>query len=223
MRKLISQPIAAWLLGFGCFAFFLPAHADTVFNYDGFYARMKKSEKPEYSDITLAFLLQKTASTERCQIDSAEITTDISAEPLTLAANGELVLPYNELLNSRKALIRLKQQPNAVPCDLNFRLRSRMPLEKTLSLAQLQKTHQQFHGLLRDLAGLGKYFLPEMTGVTVLFAADALVQDVSPLLAGRVSCEGKQCHIDLTGLNPEQTATISFNMTPDYLVPLLQR
>ncbi len=38
----------------------LPAVANTQFNYDGFYARMKKSEKAEYSDITLAFLLQKT-------------------------------------------------------------------------------------------------------------------------------------------------------------------
>lgn len=204
-------------------AMLMPAQADTVFNYDGFYARMKKSEKPEYSEITLAFLLQKAGSTERCQIDSAAITTDISSEPLTLAANGELILPYNELLNSRKALIQLKQQPDAVPCDLNFRLRSRLPLDKTLQLAQLQKTHQQFDGLLKDLAGLGKYFLPDMTGVTVLFSGEALVQDISPALLSRVKCEGKQCHIDLTGLDTNTAASVSFTQTPDYLVPLLQR
>lgn len=200
-----------------------PAIADTVFNYDGFYARMKKSEKPEYSDITLSFLLQKTGTTERCQIDSAAITTDISSEPLTYAANGELILPYNELLNSRKALILLKQQPDAVPCDLNFRLRSRLPLDKTLQLAQLHKTQQQFDALLKDLAGLGKYFLPDMIGVTVLFSSDALVQEVSPALLSRVKCEGKQCHIDLTGLDVNTAASISFSQTPDYLVPLLQR
>lgn len=201
----------------------MPVQADTVFNYDGFYARMKKSEKPEYSEITLAFLLQKAGSTERCQIDSAAITTDISSEPLTLAANGELILPFNELLNSRKALIQLKQQPDAVPCDLNFRLRSRLPLDKTLQLAQLRKNHQQFEGLLKDLAGLGKYFLPDMTGVTVLFSSEALVQDISPELLSRVKCEGKQCHIDLTGLDTNTAASVSFTKTPDYLVPLLQR
>lgn len=200
-----------------------PARADTVFNYDGFYARMKKSEKPEYSEITLAFLLQKAGATERCQINSAAITTDISSEPLTLAANGELILPYDELLNSRKALIQLKQQPDAVPCDLNFRLRSRLPLDKTLQLAQLHKTHQQFDSLLKDLAGLGQYFLPDMTGVTVLFSDVALVQDVSPALLNHVKCEGKQCHIDLTGLDVNAAASVGFTQAPDYLVPLLQR
>lgn len=223
MRKLIGKTIAKTLVSFGLLAGLFPAHADTVFNYDGFYSRMKKSEKAEYSDITLSFLLQKAGSTERCVIDSAAITTDISSEPLTFATNGELILPYDELLNNRKALILLKQQPDAVACDLNFRLRSRMPLEQRITLAQLHKTHQQFQGLLADLAGLGKYFLPEMTGVTVLFAGDAVVQDVSPLLQSRVKCEGKQCHINLIGLDSAQTATIYFNLTPEYLVPLLQR
>jgi len=223
MLNFLSKTMAKTVLWLSLLVMLVPAHADTVFNYDGFFARMKKSEKAEYSDITLAFLLQKAGSTERCVIDSAAITTDISSEPLTLAANGELILPYNQLLNSRKALILLKQKPDAVPCDLNFRLRSRMPLDKTIQLAQLQKMHQQFQGLLSDLAGLGKYFLPEMTGVTVLFAGDALVEDVSPLLISRVKCEGKQCHIDLTGLDATQSASISFSQTPEYLVPLLQR
>ncbi len=204
-------------------ALLVPAQADTVFNYDGFYARMKKSEQAKYSDITLAFLLQQAGSTERCQIQSAAITTDISSEPLTLAANGELILPYNELLNSRKALIQLKQAQGAVACDLNFRLRSRMPLSQTLSLQTLQKTHQQFQQLLQDLAGLGKYFLPQMTGVTVLFSTDAVVQQAPADIQSRVKCEGKQCHIDLTGLDANHAAAISFSQTPEYLVPLLQR
>ena len=204
-------------------AFMTPVQADTVVNYDGFYARMKKSEKAEYSDITLAFLLQKAGSTERCIIDSAAITTDISSEPLTLAANGELLLPYNELLNSRKALIQLKQQSDAVPCDLNFRLRSRLPLDKTLTLAQLHKTQQQFDSLLKDLAGLGKYFLPDMIGVTALFNQEALIEQVPHVLLDRVQCEGKQCHIDLTGLDANTVTEISFKQAPEYLVPLLQR
>jgi hypothetical protein len=223
MHSLLSRLVRNTGVTLLFLALLTPAQADTVFNYDGFYARMKKSEKPEYSDITLAFLLQTAGSAERCQIDSAAITTDISEEPLTLAANGELILPYNELLNSRKALIRLKQPPGAVPCDLNFRLRSRLPLDKTLDLAQMHKTQLQFDRLLNDLAGLGKYFLPDMIGVTALFSTDALVENVSPALLSRVKCEGKQCHIDLTGLDTQAAASISFKQAPDYLVPLLQR
>ena len=201
----------------------VPVHADTVFNYDGFYARLKKSEKAEYSDITLAFLLQQAGSSARCQIESAAMTTDISSEPLTYAANGELILPYNELLNSRKALILLKQKPDAVACDLNFRLRSRLPLDSKLELAQLHKTHQQFQSLLQDLAGLGKYFLPPMTGVSVLFTEEATVQEVSSELATRVQCSKLQCHIDLTGIDTTKAASVTFSKTPEYLVPLLQR
>ena len=52
--------------------------ADTVFNYDGFFARMKKSEQPQYSEVTLTFVLQKQATIEPCQIEQAKITTDIS-------------------------------------------------------------------------------------------------------------------------------------------------
>lgn len=201
----------------------LPAQADTVFNYDGFYARMKKSEQAKYSDITLAFLLQQAGSTARCQIKSAEMTTDISSEPLTLAANGELLLPYSELLNNRKALIHLTQSPEAVACDLNFRLRSRMPLSVTLELAMLQKTHQQFQGLLQDLAGMGKYFLPEMTGVTVLFKEEALAIEGPPALLSRVQCAASQCHIDLTGLEQGAAGALTFSKMPEYLVPWLQR
>ena len=51
----------SYVLASALVAFSGSALADTVFNYDGFYARMKKSEKAEYSDITLAFLLQKQA------------------------------------------------------------------------------------------------------------------------------------------------------------------
>ncbi len=201
--------------------------ANTQFNYDGFYARMKKSEKAEYSDITLAFLLQKQGTTEACQIERANITTDISSEPLTLAANGELILPYSELLNNRKALIVLQQPVGAVPCDLNFRLRSKMPLDANVSWAQLEKMHQQFQLLLRDLAGLGKYFLPEMSGVTIHFDTDAVLTDAPAMVQSRVQCQDKACQIQLlpalVKADASQQPSLQFATTPAYLVPLLTR
>ena len=203
------------------------ALANTQFNYDGFYARMKKSEKAEYSDITLAFLLQKQGTTEACQIEQANITTDISSEPLTLAANGELILPYSELLNNRKALIVLQQPVGAAPCDLNFRLRSKMPLDANISWTQLEKMHQQFQLLLRDLAGLGKYFLPEMTGVTIHFDTDAVLKDAPTEVQSRVQCQAKACQIQLlpalvTG-DASNKPSLEFSTAPAYLVPLLTR
>lgn len=206
--------------------------ASTVFNYDGFYARMKKSEKPEYSEVTLTFILQQRGNAQRCDVDKAEITTDISKDPLTVASNGELILPYDELYNQRKALIRIYQKTNAVPCDLNFRLRNKMPLSSELSLGQLRTLHQQFDALLKDLAGMGKYFLPDMTGVTLQFdsenpvvtplnASDAAV---SALLSSAAQCSKQQCQLDLSQFRQvSNDVTLRFSQTPSYISPFISR
>lgn len=209
--------VCGMLLTLGC-----PLLADTQFNYDGFYSRLKKSEKVEYSDITLAFMLQQQATHQPCEINAARITTDISDEPLTVASNGELVLPYSELLNSRKALIKLEQPPQAKACDLNFRLRSKLPLDAAIDWQQLVKMHQQFDGLLKDLAGLGKYFLPAMTGVTLQFEREVVLETAPAELASRIHCQAQQCQVmlqDAAALNGK----LIFNQAPHTVLPLLPR
>jgi hypothetical protein len=201
-----------------------PSMANTQFNYDGFYARLKKSEKAEYSHITLAFMLQRQGTQQVCELTAARITTDISDEPLTVAANGELVLPYSELLNNRKALIILKQPEGAAPCDLNFRLRSRLPLDARVELRQLRMMHQQFDALLKELAGLGKYFLPPMTGVSLQFAAEAMVLAVPAELNQALQCEDKQCRLDLTqAQDAADSLILEFQQAPAVVLPLLPR
>lgn len=199
-------------------------HADTVFNYDGFFARMKKSEQPQFSEVTLTFVLQKQATTEPCVIKQAKITTDISEASLTVASNGELILPYDKLFNDRKALIRLVQAPDAVACDLNFRLRNKMPLAQTIRLKQLRTTHQQFDALLKDLAGMGKYFLPAMTGVTMQFADTEPVLQSSHAVQQAWNCQGTSCHLDLSALqNEADEVELRFNQVPEYLFPYIPR
>lgn len=198
------------------------AHSETVFNYDGFYARMKKSEQPQYSQVTLTFILQKRGTTQSCDIQQAKITTDISDAPLTLASNGELILPYEKLLNDRKALIRLVQSPDAEPCDLNFRIRNKMPLAQTVSLKQLREVHQQFDLLLKDLAGLGKYFLPAMTGIT--FSVTNATVDSSDAVIQAWRCEQQHCVLDLTALREESDdVELRFSQVPAYLFPYIPR
>jgi hypothetical protein len=198
------------------------ALADTVFNYDGFYARMKKSEKVEFSDITLAFMLQKAGTAEACDVTDALITTDITQAPLTIAANGELILPYDELLNGRKALIVLKQPQGAVSCDLNFKLRSKMPVPQQVTVAQLRKLQGQFDQLLDALAGLGKYWLPDVSGLTLHFATEVVAQSSDAVLSQQLLCEQSRCRIHLPAALAD-TATIQFSKVPDHATPLLQQ
>lgn len=198
------------------------AMADTVFNYDGFYARMKKSEKVEFSDITLAFMLQKAGTAEACDVTQALITTDITQAPLTIATNGELILPYDELLNGRKALIVLKQPPGAASCDLNFKLRTKMPLPQQATVGQLRKLQSQFDALLDTLAGLGKYWLPEVSGLTVHFAAEVVAQSSDPALSQQLLCEQNRCRILLPSSLADD-ARVQFSKVPDHATPLLQQ
>lgn len=202
--------------------FSVSALADTVFNYDGFYARMKKSEKVEFSDITLAFVLQKAGTTEVCQVDKALITTDISEAPLTIAGNGELMLPFDLMLNAQKALIVLKQPEGAIACDLNFKLRSKMPVPQQVTVAQLRKLQGQFDQLLDSLAGWGKYWLPEVSGLTVHFDSEVVAQSSDAALAQQVLCEQNRCRIFLVGSLADK-ATVQFSKVPDHSTPLLQQ
>lgn len=201
-------------------AFALPVNANTFFNYDGFYARMKKSEKAEFSDITLAFVLQRTGSTEPCAIEQAKITTDISEAPLTLAHNGELILPFDQKLNDNKAIIRLYQAEGATPCDLNFKLRSKMPLEQDTQVATLVRMQGQFDELLDSLAGLGKYWLPDVTGLTLHFSTEVMLKNSEASVQSQVSCQGKSCQIrNLSQLTPQ--SVLQFSAAPLYATPLL--
>ena len=214
------------LLAIALFSAAMPwqVHAETVFNYDGFYARMKKSEKPEYSQVTLTFILQQRGKAERCEVERAEITTDISKDALTVASNGELILPYDEVYNQRKALIRIYQKPNAAPCDLNFRLRNKMPLGNELSLGQLRTLHQQFDALLKDLAGMGKYFLPTMSGVTVQFDVEKPALSSTATVEGAVHCSQQQCQLDLSQLHEvSNDVKLRFLQTPTYISPFISR
>ncbi|MBP8226534.1 MAG: DUF2987 domain-containing protein [Pararheinheimera sp.] len=203
-------------------AFSSSAVADTVFNYDGFYARMKKSEKVEFSDITLAFVLQKAGTSEACSVDKALITTDISEAPLTIAGNGELMLPFDLMLNAQKALIVLKQPEGADACDLNFKLRSKMPVPQQATVAELRKLQAQFDALLDSLAGWGKYWLPEVSGLTVHFASEVVAQSSDAALSQQLVCEQNRCRI-LLPASLSDKATIQFSKVPDHATPLLQQ
>ena len=157
-----------------------------------------------------------------CSVDQALITTDISEAPLTIANNGELILPFDELLNNRKALIVLKQPEGAESCDLNFKLRSKMPVPQQATVAQLRKLQQQFDELLDSLAGLGKYWLPDVSGLTLHFGSEVVAQSADAALNQQILCEQNRCRIFLPA-SLADVATVQFSKAPDHATPLLQQ
>ncbi len=99
-----------------------------------------------------------------------------------------------------------------------------MPLGQSIQLKQLRTTHQQFDALLKDLAGMGKYFLPAMTGVTFQFTNSEPRLESSNAVQQAWHCQGNVCHLDLTAVkNESDEVELKFNQTPDYLFPYIPR
>ncbi|MBU1309526.1 MAG: DUF2987 domain-containing protein [Gammaproteobacteria bacterium] len=197
----------------------MPAYADLQLHYNGFYGRMKKLQQPEYSDITLAFALIGERSGQPCRFYSLKLLSDQHDISLDTAGNGEISLPYDEALKNSNALLQVYQADNAEPCQVQFRLRSRMRLPMTLDYATLAHYQQQFDVLLDDMAGLGKYWLPEVAGVIVQLADDD-TPTLDPEAKRMTVCEKDRCEIRL-----DDAAAMSghwqFSRRPLYLLPLI--
>ena len=198
----------------------MPVSADLQLNYSGFYGRMKKLQQPEYSDITLAFALIEQQSGQRCRYTDIRLQSQEHDMRIDMAANDELSLPYDESIKNSNAILHVMQADNMPACQIQFRIRSRMRLPLELSLEQLQHYQQQFDLLLDDMAGLGKYWLPDVTGVILQFANDAVVADYSAGAAKNTHCQQARCNIELHNLTDEPYQW-RFDQRPLYILPLI--
>ncbi|MDX3774542.1 DUF2987 domain-containing protein [Chromatiaceae bacterium AAb-1] len=197
------------------------AQADIVFNYDGFYSRMKRVQQPQFSDITLAFVLQEQKTALPCQPIRLYLHSDIHHVPLSIADNGEISLPYDEALKDSKAKMVVELADNVAPCELSLRIRSRMPLSESLSLSQLQHYRQQFSTLMGEMAGISRYWMPKVTGIRAEFAGSQLPVGFSdPALADVTQCQQQHCIVELEHIRVED-AQWQFKQAPLYLLPHL--
>lgn len=228
MRLMLLISLCCGLAWSGC------VKADFELSYDSFYRKMTKLQQAQYSDITLGFALLQSDSGQSCRYDSLQLISDIHQIPVSLAGNGEMNLPYDEALKDSKAKLILRQPPGSAPCELQFRLRSRLPLPSTLTLAMLQHYRNQFEVLLDDMAGLSRYWLPDVSGVIVQFAATAnnnnasngfFTEAQSALTEQQqqvTQCVQQHCRINLMQYTADN-GSWTFSQRPVYLVPYIAR
>lgn len=198
----------------------MPSYADLQMNYNGFYGWMKKLQQAEYSDITLTFALLGERSGQPCRFYSLKLQSDQHDISLDTAGNGEISLPYDEALKNSNAVLSVQQADNAEPCQVQFRLRSRMRLATTLDHTTLTHYQRQFDTLLDDMAGLGKYWLPEVSGVIVQLADASVTADLNPAAKSLTQCTDDRCEIRLDNAAAEH-AQWQFSQRPLYLLPLI--
>ncbi|WP_421158913.1 DUF2987 domain-containing protein [Aeromonas dhakensis] len=140
--------------------------------YGTFYSQMKTFAKGEFGHARLGFYLTDPQNGRRCQLISARVSTldrDVAAE---VTIDSELRLPYDDDLNLDKASVVVGLTEPHVACDLSVQVMADVPppadSQWQLKVSELTERQHDMQSLLEKLAGMvGKYFLPEMTGVRV--------------------------------------------------------
>lgn len=204
-----------------------PAQASLLISYDSLYRKMKTLQKPEYSDLTLAFLLTNTERNTKCRYIDLRLVSDLHNIELYLSANGEISLPFDEVLKDSKARLVLQQADNHARCELTLVLRTRMPLAVSIQQRQLVHYQQQFKLVLADLAGsVSKRWLPEIKGLIVVFTENVnpseIVSQLTSEQQAATQCKQNRCQIDLTALTTSDELW-TFKQKPAYLLPLMQQ
>lgn len=186
-------------------------------NYDGFFDRMKDLEEPEYQGVKLAFYLMDREG-QPCPVKAAKLATKLKQQEVYMLDSGELLLPYEPLLDQDKALLVIDKKDNR-ECGLNMRLESNQLFDTRVPKQQALELTDKFAAAFDDLGGMMSFMLPKVQGVTFKFA-EGVKPELNSTQLGK--CEGeKGCTVikgDLVNFNGD----IEFNHKPIKVVPFIQ-
>ena len=186
-------------------------------NYDGFFDRMKDLDEPEYQGVKLAFYLMDKQG-QPCPVKEAKLTTKLKKQDVYVLDNGEILLPYEPLLDQDKALLVIDKKDTR-ECGLNMRLESNQLFEPKVEKQQALALTDKFAAAFDDLGGMMSFMLPKVQGVTFKFAEGVKPQLNSSKLGKCDSSNG--CTITKKQLI-EFNGDIEFNQKPIKAVPFIQ-
>ncbi len=162
--------------------------ASTVkLDYSVFFGYMKTMYKLEYEHVTTAFYLLDKNSDELCLINNAQMVVDQKREAVAFKKQGRLLPFFSDQHRKDGAVIEvdLSAGQSASQCDLQVTLMAKESELNNLSFSRLALISEQLEGVLKKNAGMiGKYFLPDFSGVRL--------QLVEPLTATQTSLLDKQ-------------------------------
>ncbi|MCG6200929.1 DUF2987 domain-containing protein [Psychromonas antarctica] len=143
-------------------------------NYSLFFGYMKTLKKLQYGHVTSAFYLRDKNTGSACLIKQADMVVDQKREPINFEKTGRLLPFYSDQHRKDGAMIEvdlLAGQAN-YQCDLQVTVMAKESELDSLSSQKLVLISEQLEGLLKKNAGMiGKYFLPDFSGVHLHLAA----------------------------------------------------
>ncbi|WP_372881983.1 DUF2987 domain-containing protein [Psychromonas sp.] len=147
--------------------------ASLKLDYSLFFGYMKTLYKLEYEHVTTAFYLRDKQTGNACLINNAYLLVDRQRDPIQIAEQGRLLPFYSDQHRKDGATIEvelLAGQEN-YQCDLQVTIMAKQSELGQLSYSKLALISTQLEGVLKKNAGMvGKYFLPDFSGVRVQLA-----------------------------------------------------
>ncbi|MFT7054149.1 MAG: hypothetical protein ACJAU1_001707, partial [Psychromonas sp.] len=140
--------------------------------------------KLDYEYVTTAFYLQDKDSQQACLIKNAQIVVDQKREPITFTAQGQLLPFYSDQHRKDGAMIEVEllAGQESYQCDLQVTIMAKTAELAQLSVSKLALISAQLEGILKKNAGMiGKYFLPEFSGVRLQLSEKPSEQQLSVL------------------------------------------
>jgi len=149
-------------------------------DYSLFFGYMKTMYKLDYQYVTTAFYLREQSSENSCDIDSAEIVVDNKREPIEFKKEGQLLPFYSDEHRKDGAKVEVNTV-TATACKLQVTIMAKESELTSLSFEKLTVINTQLEGVLRKNAGMiGKYFLPDYSGLRLKLVNPLAVNHVLP-------------------------------------------
>ncbi len=191
---------------------------ELVLNYDDFYNRIKRSKKSDYDNTKLGVFLKNAKTGQNCQIMKANVKLDEQVISVMVAADDELVLPYEQKLRDGKAKLLVSVADQAT-CDLSFQIMAKIIEVNGYKTQEILKQIVEFDRFLGDRAGyFGRLNLPKTIGIQLIFAEDTTVYTQS----GKLFKQGAKVSITQDEINNQQFKGIQFARTPLRVIPLTE-
>ena len=166
------------------------SQASTIkLNYSVLFGYMKTMAKLDYQYVTTAFYLRDRNDKSLCMINNAQIQVDDNVEPILFESAGRL-LPFFSDQHRKDGgvlVIDIDDGKMTSSCDLQVTVMVKERELNHLSVTKLTTISEQLEGVLKKNAGMiGKYFLPDFSGLRLILSS-ALTKQQLVGLGGAVT------------------------------------
>ncbi|WP_017219966.1 DUF2987 domain-containing protein [Moritella dasanensis] len=191
---------------------------ELVVGYDGFYNRMKSSQKEQFVNTKIGVFLNNSQTGKHCQIENAFINFEGAITDVKVGDDSELLLPFNKQLRDDKAKLHVNVTDKAT-CDVSFQIMATDTNTTEFTSLTLVKQIEEFDLFLGNMAGyFGRMNLPTTMGVQFIFDEPVDAYTAS----GTLFKSGTQISVSQDEIIRDKIAGITFSKKPLRIVPLTE-